>query len=163
MKMWALIPPKKEKPEISLLVAEIMTRNVITAAPDTSIADVAKLMRDKNIGSVVVLENGRIAGIVTERDIVTRYVANPMGRRPEEVITGDIMTRNPITIRDNVDVMEAAKIMAERNIRRLIVVNSKGEIVGIVSSRDIMRIAPHIVFITSEKLRQARQRTGWAP
>jgi CBS domain-containing protein len=163
MKMWAPIPPKKEKPEVSLFIGEIMTRNVITASPSASVADVARLMRDKNIGSVVVLENGKIAGIVTERDIVTRYVANPMGRRPEEVIIGEIMTRSPVTIRDNVDVMEAARIMAERNIRRLIVVNSRGEIVGIISSRDIMRVAPHIVFIASEKLRQARQRAGWAP
>lgn len=163
MKMWAPIPPRKEKPEISLFVGEIMTRNVITASPNTSVAEVARLMRDRNIGSVVVLENGRIAGIVTERDIVTRYVANPIGRRPEEVTVGEIMTKNPITIRENLDVMEAARIMAEKNIRRLIVVNSRGEIVGIISSRDIMRIAPHIVFITSEKLRQARQRVGWAP
>jgi len=104
MKMWAPIPPKKEKPEVSLFIGEIMTRNVITASPSTSVADVARLMRDKNIGSVVVMENGRIAGIVTERDIVTRYVANPMGKRPEEIVIGEIMTRNPITIRDNVEI-----------------------------------------------------------
>ncbi|MEM4581548.1 MAG: CBS domain-containing protein [Candidatus Korarchaeum sp.] len=77
------------------------------------------------------------------------------------VKVSEIMTENPITIRDNTDVDEAARIMIENNIRRLIVVNYDGKVVGIVSSRDILRIAPHIWFLLMQELRIAQSRGKW--
>ncbi len=147
--------------DLNFFVSEIMSRNIISVPPRATVKDVAELMKENNIGSVVVLESGKVVGIVTERDIVVRYVAELSGRTPDTVLVEEIMTRDPITIKENTGLMEAARKMVEKGIRRLIVTNNKGEIVGIVSARDIIRIAPHIYFILSEKLRQARGRPGW--
>ncbi len=138
-----------------------MTRNIISVPTNATVKDVAELMRENNIGSVVVLENGKVVGIVTERDIVVRYVAEFPGRTPDTVSVEEIMTRDPVAVKENTGLMEAARKMVEKGIRRLIVTNSKGEVVGIISARDIIKIAPHIYFILSEKLRQARGRPGW--
>ncbi len=119
-------------------------------------------MKDHGIGSVVVLEKGELKGLVTERDLITRYIAKGDGRRPEDVKVKEIMTPDPVVVKESTEIDEAARLMVEKNIRRLLVVNSSGKLVGIVSSRDIIRIAPHIWFILSEKLRMARSRKGWS-
>ncbi len=161
--MWSLIPPEKgEEPRIRLRVSEIMNRNLITVTPEDTVFKAAKLMSEHNIGSVVVMKGGELKGIVTERDLISRYIAKEDGRRPEDVKVREVMTDKPVTIRDNVDIDEAARLMVDRNVRRLIVVNSNGKVVGIVSSRDILKVAPHIWFILSEKLRLAKSKRGWS-
>jgi len=161
--MWSLIPPEKgEEPRIRLRVSEIMNRNLITVTPEDTVFKAAKLMSEHNIGSVVVMKGGELKGIVTERDLISRYIAKKDGRRPEDVKVREVMTDKPVTIRDNVDIDEAARLMVDRNVRRLIVVNSDGKVVGIVSSRDILKVAPHIWFILSEKLRLAKSKRGWS-
>ncbi|RLG44296.1 MAG: CBS domain-containing protein [Thermoproteota archaeon] len=163
MVMWSLIPPEKgEEPRIRLRVSEIMNRNLITVTPEDTVFKAAKLMSEHNIGSVVVMKGGELKGIVTERDLISRYIAKKDGRRPEDVKVREVMTDKPVTIRDNVDIDEAARLMVDRNVRRLIVVNSDGKVVGIVSSRDILKVAPHIWFILSEKLRLAKSKRGWS-
>lgn len=159
--MWSLIPEREEELRIRMKVSEIMNRNIITMRPEGTVYEAAKLMKEHNIGSVVVMEEGELKGIVTERDLITRYIAMEDGRRPEEVRVSEIMTENPITIRDNADIDEAARVMIENNIRRLIVVNYDGKVVGIVSSRDILKVAPHIWFILLQELRIAQSRGRW--
>ncbi|MEM0017447.1 MAG: CBS domain-containing protein [Candidatus Korarchaeum sp.] len=161
MRMWSLIPEREEESRVRVKVSEIMNRNIITMKPEGTVYEAAKLMKENNIGSIVVMDGGELKGIVTERDLITRYIAMEDGRRPEEVKVSEIMTKNPITIRDNTDVDEAARIMIENNIRRLIVVNYDGKVVGIVSSRDILRIAPHIWFLLMQELRIAQSRGKW--
>ncbi len=160
--MWALIPPDEDEERVRLTVSDIMNRNIVYVGPEDSVYKAAKLMKDHGIGSVVVLEKGELKGLVTERDLITRYIAKGDGRRPEDVKVKEIMTPDPVVVKESTEIDEAARLMVEKNIRRLLVVNSSGKLVGIVSSRDIIRIAPHIWFILSEKLRMARSRKGWS-
>ena len=162
MGMWSLIPEKGDEPRIRLRVSEIMNRNLITVSPQDTVFKAAKLMSEHNIGSVVVMEKGVLRGIVTERDLISRYIAREDGRKPEEVKVEEVMTKEPIVVRDNMDIDEAARIMVDHNVRRLIVVNSNQKVVGIISSRDILKVAPHIWFILSEKLRLAKSKRGWS-
>jgi CBS domain-containing protein len=158
MKMWSLIPEREEELKVRMKVSEVMNRNLITMRPDGTVYEAAKLMKENNIGSVVIMEGSELKGIVTERDLITRYIAVGDGRRPEDVKVSEIMTKDPVTIRDNTDIDEAARVMIERNIRRLIVVNYDGRVVGIISSRDILKVAPHIWFLLLQELRIAQSK-----
>ncbi len=115
-------------------VGEIMKTDVKTASADDTFADVAKLLHDNNISSVIVKDGQRLAGIVTERDIVN-VVAD--GLDPHSVRVGDRMTQRDLeTVEPRTDIAEAAEHMAARRIRHLPVVE-RGNVVGIISIRDL--------------------------
>lgn len=115
-------------------VGEIMKTDVKTASADQTFADVAKLLHDNGISSVVVKDGEHLAGIVTERDIVN-VVAD--GLDPQTVTVGDRMTkRDLMTVEPKTDIAEAAERMAVRRIRHLPVVD-RGSVVGIISIRDL--------------------------
>jgi CBS domain-containing protein len=120
-------------------VGEIMHTDVKTAGADDTFADVAKIMRSNGISSVVVLEGARkLAGIVTERDIVNLVAA---GGDPHSVKVVHGMTRRDLTtISPKTDIAEAAEVMASRNIRHLPVID-RGRVAGIISIRDLTRWA----------------------
>ena|SRR5438552_17096 len=119
-------------------VGDIMHTDVITASADDTFAEVAKLMRLHGISSVVVLDGEKLAGILTERDIVNLVAA---GGDPHSVKILLGMTRRDIeTVTSKTDIAEAAEHMAARNIRHLPVVES-GRVVGIISIRDLTRWA----------------------
>jgi CBS domain-containing protein len=119
-------------------VGEIMHTEVKTAAADATFADVAKTMRSNGISSVVVLDGKKLAGIVTERDIVNLVAA---GGDPHSVKVAHGMTRRDIeTVSPKTDITEAADQMVVRNIRHLPVVD-RGRVVGIISIRDLTRWA----------------------
>lgn len=114
-------------------VGDIMSRNVVTVSADDTFADAAKVLREHRISSVVVKADGGISGIVTERDFVS-LIAD--GLDPAATRIGDRMTRDVATVESRTDIAEAAKLMAERRIRHLPVVD-RGELVGIISIRDL--------------------------
>jgi CBS domain-containing protein len=119
-------------------VADIMHTDVKSASAEDTFADVAKLMRTNGISSVVVLEGKKLAGIVTERDIVNLVAA---GGDPHTVKVVHGMTRRHLeTVGSKVDIAEAADKMVTLNIRHLPVVD-RGKVVGIVSIRDLTRWA----------------------
>ena len=119
-------------------VGEIMHTDVKTAGADDTFADVAKVMRTNGISSVVVLDGSKLAGILTERDIVNLVAA---GGDPHSVKVAHGMTRRDIeTVAPKTDIAQAADHMANRNIRHLPVVD-KGRLVGIISIRDLTRWA----------------------
>ncbi len=119
-------------------VADIMHADVKTADAEDTFADVAKLMRTNGISSVVVLDGKKLAGIVTERDIVNLVAA---GGDPHSVKVVHGMTRRDLeTIGPKVDLGDAAEHMVSRNIRHLPVVD-RGRVVGIVSIRDLTKWA----------------------
>ncbi|RLG39756.1 MAG: hypothetical protein DRO05_08095 [Thermoproteota archaeon] len=157
----ALIPESEDELEdLKIRVSEVMTPNLISVEPSVSVADVAETMDRHGIGSVLVRKDEKIIGIITERDIIKRCVAKIRDRLPREVKAEEIMTRDLITISGDSDIFEAAKMMSEYDIRRLIVVNSSGKPIGIISMKDILREAPHIWFILSERLRMAKSPRG---
>ena len=121
-----------------MLVGEVMHTDVKTADAEDTFADVAKTMRTNGISSVVVLEGKKLAGIVTERDIVNLVAA---GGDPHSVRVAHGMTRRDIeTVSPKTDIGEAAELMVSRNIRHLPVVD-RGRVAGIISIRDLTRWA----------------------
>lgn len=121
-----------------MLVGDIMHADVKTASTEDSFADVAKVMRANGISSVVVLEGTRLAGIVTERDIVNLVAA---GGDPHTTTVEHGMTRRDlVTVSPKAQLTEAAEAMVSRNIRHLPVLEGE-DVVGIVSIRDMTRWA----------------------
>jgi CBS domain-containing protein len=115
-------------------VEEIMTRDPRTVEIGDSVVDAARQMRDGNIGNVIVTDGGRVAGIVTDRDIVVRAIAE--GRELRSTTVADVCSSGPRTLEPGESVDVAAQAMGENGIRRLPVVR-EGELVGVVSLGDL--------------------------
>lgn len=113
---------------------EIMTQRPVTVQATDTVTAAARSMRDGNIGDVVVLEEDRIQGILTDRDIVVRALAE--GRDPARTTVGEICSRELTTLSPADAIAEAVKIMRDKAIRRLPVVE-EGRPVGIVSLGDL--------------------------
>lgn len=118
-------------------VQQIMTRDVQLIDPNTSICDAARRMRAENIGALPVGEHDRLVGMVTDRDIVVRAVAED--RAPGAVSVRDVMSDHIYYCYDDDDVEEAAEAMAEHQVRRLPVLNRKKRLVGVVALADLGR------------------------
>jgi CBS domain-containing protein len=114
-------------------INEVMTHDPITVEPDTPIAQVARRMKDDDTGAILVTENGNLAGIVTDRDIVVRAIAE--GADPDTPI-GNFMTRDPKTVTPDSPVDDAIRIARDDDVRRVPVVQD-GRPVGIVSLGDL--------------------------
>lgn len=115
-------------------VSDIMTKNVRTATPVTSLRDAAAMMRDGDMGAVPIVDNGLLVGIVTDRDIVVRGVSE--GKNADSPV-GDVMTAEVFTVGPEDFVFEAIRLMGERQVRRVPVVGPKGELVGIIAMADV--------------------------
>jgi CBS domain-containing protein len=115
-------------------VSDVMTKDVIAMRSDTPIVEASKAMRDRAIGDVVVLEGDQVSGIVTDRDIVVRAIAE--GRSPSDTTIGEIASSEVTTLAPDDDVDVAVGSMRQRAFRRLPVVES-GRPVGIVSLGDL--------------------------
>lgn len=115
-------------------ISEIMTKDVISLSVDDTVEHAAKLMKDHDIGSIPVNTNEKIVGIITDRDIILRSVAEGKDLKMQKV--RDIMTSNPVVGDENINVDDAARIMSERQIRRLPIVNNN-TLVGMVSLGDL--------------------------
>ncbi len=113
---------------------EIMTRNVKTATRTASLREVAALMRDGDMGSIPVVEAGKLVGIVTDRDIVVRAVASG---KDASAPVGDVMTAEVFSVRENDFVFEAIRLMGDRQVRRVPIVGAAGELVGIIAMADV--------------------------
>lgn len=118
-------------------VKELMTPRVIRIAPEENAAVAARTLTHYNVGALPVCgADGRLCGMVTDRDIVTRCLA--AGRRPEDTAVGDIMTKNVVTVKPEMDAGTAASLMARQQVRRLPVVE-QGNLCGMVTLGDLSR------------------------
>ncbi|WP_123054784.1 CBS domain-containing protein [Clostridium sp. JN-1] len=115
-------------------VKEIMTREVVSINFNDTIQRAAQIMKDNNVGSVPVCDSGRVIGVVTDRDISIRSAAD--GKDTQNQTVRDIMSTNPVIGTPEMDVKEATRIMSERQIRRLPIVENKN-LVGIVALGDV--------------------------
>ncbi|MBD3388873.1 MAG: CBS domain-containing protein [Candidatus Altiarchaeales archaeon] len=131
-----------------LKVGDAMTRGVICVDAKDTVMEAAEVMRKNDISSVIVTKKGDGIGILTERDIITKIVAE--NRNPEEVPVGDVMTSPLITIRPDADLDDAARAMRDRDIRRL-VVSDKDRIIGVLSEFDIVRLEPAMHLLIREQ------------
>ena len=122
-------------------VKEIM-HNITKISSDSYISEAAKIMDKKSIGSVLIEEDNKIAGIMTERDILRKIVAK--GKNPNVLKVKDIMNHPIITIDANEEIAEASKKMGQNKIRRLIVTEND-KIVGIVTANSIARSLKYLL------------------
>lgn len=115
-------------------VKNIMTKTVATVSAEDTVERAAQLMREYNVGSIPVCRGEDIVGIITDRDIALRSAAD--GENVGNQKVSEIMTSNPVTGTPNMDVHEAARLMSERQIRRLPIVENN-KVVGIVALGDL--------------------------
>lgn len=115
-------------------VRDLMTPHPTCAEPETTVEEIATLMKQEDIGCVPVVDEGQVVGMITDRDIVVRCIAE--GKDPAECRADDIISPQSVTIGPNADAKEAARLMADRQIRRLAVVEG-GKLVGMLSLGDV--------------------------
>ncbi len=113
---------------------DIMTTSVRTATREHTLTEVAAMMRDGDMGSVPVAENGKLVGIVTDRDIVVRSVA--VGRGPDTSVA-EAMTTDIFSVKPDDFVFEAIRLMGDKQVRRVPVVDENGNLAGIIAIADI--------------------------
>jgi CBS domain-containing protein len=134
-----------------MVVKDVMTSPVVTTEEQAPANKVAKLMLDNKVGCVIVTNNaGKPIGIITERDLVVRVLAKNLA--PDSAPAKDVMTSPLVTVDPEAPINEAARMMSKRDIRRLGVLY-KGNLVGIVSSKDILDVMPELIEIMQERTR----------
>ena len=117
-----------------MLVSEVMTAQVVTAKPSTTIAEVAQTMARIESGAVPVVDDGKLVGLITDRDIVIRVVAEGL---PLTTKVAEVMTEGVETCKEDDNVADAAAKMGSKQIRRLVVLNEQGGNAGMLSLGDL--------------------------
>jgi CBS domain-containing protein len=118
-------------------VSDIMIKNPVIVDPNTSCGAIARLMRDRKIGSVILVDEGKPVGIVTERDLIHRVMAEE--KDPFMCYAHDVSSKPVIAVSIYADVEMAVDLMNEYKIRRIVVVDNKDKIVGIVTTDDLSK------------------------
>jgi CBS domain-containing protein len=118
-------------------VKDVMVKEVITVNPDTKIRDAVELMNKNEIGCLVVTRKGKPVGIMTERDVLKKIVCQ--SKDPEQTRVSEIMSKPLIVGRVDMDWREAAKLMLDRNIKKLPILDGE-KLVGLVTLTDIARV-----------------------
>lgn len=129
-----------------------MSEEVIEADPSTSVIDAAKLLREKNRGSVLVKEEEKTLGIVTNSDIINKFVAEEKGNSIEEIMSEELVTVSPTKT-----VEEAAAKMVEEGVERLLVAEN-GDILGVISTNDIIKVQPSLYLNLTQGLKLGQEK-----
>ena len=116
-------------------IRDVMTQDPRTIEPSTPLVEAARLMRDEDVGPLPIVEEGRLVGMLTDRDIVVRAIAD--GRDPQSTTAGDVASQQLVTIDPEQDLSEALRLMAQHQVRRLPVTEEDGRVVGIVAQADV--------------------------
>jgi len=141
------------------LVCDAMTQRPISVEHDASIVECSRLMEKNHVSSLIVKKANRLAGLLTEKDIVRKVVSK--GIEPGKIIAADIMEKKFPTIRPEKDISEAIMIMRDKNVRHLPVMNRK-TMVGFLTGKDILKLQPHLFEILADKieLREWERKAG---
>jgi CBS domain-containing protein len=115
-------------------IKDVMTPGAVSCGIRDTVADAARVMKQEAIGDVLVLDDGQLCGMVTDRDIVVRVIAE--GRDPETTALGDICSSDVLTVRPDDSATHAVQLMTERAVRRIPIVDGD-KIVGIVTMGDL--------------------------
>ena len=116
---------------------DVMTSKLCTVDADKSVAYAAKMMQKEDVGLAPIVEGDKLIGMLTDRDIAIRVVAE--GRNPDQVKVHEVASKQVVTIDPQQDLDEALRIMAKHQVRRLPVVEEDGKLVGVVAQADIAR------------------------
>ena len=122
---------------MGLCIKDVMTSNPCSVDAEKSVAYAAKMMRDEDVGLAPVVEGDKLIGMLTDRDIAIRVVAE--GRNPDDVKVSEVASKQVVTIDPQQDLDEALRIMAKHQVRRLPVVEEDGRLVGVVAQADVAR------------------------
>ena len=122
-----------------MLVKEVMSKNVVSAPPEISTQEAAKLLNDNGIGCLVIASKDRLLGILTERDIVIKLVMDNLSAAKTPI--SKIMTKNPVLIEEDAEISDAVEAMVQNKIKRLPVVSGH-TLVGIITTSDIAAAGP---------------------
>lgn len=131
-------------------VEDAMVAKVVTARPNQTVLEASRIMRENDIGSVIVCEGDSPVGIATREDIVNKVVAED--KIPSKILLKEILTKNLVTCGPDCDIADAARLMSKHKYERIPVV-SMGKLIGIISAREIARVAPAVIEIMTEHLR----------
>ncbi|WP_440953072.1 CBS domain-containing protein [Methanococcoides sp. FTZ1] len=137
-----------------IVVREIMTKDVFILDITSTALEAAQTMNDQNIGSLIVSKDGNPIGIITERDLVHKVMANDV--KPSTMLAEEIMSSPIITVKSSTDVIEASKMMVKSGIRRLAITDDD-KITGIVTDRDILTVAPGLNTILEDLIEMNRE------
>lgn len=116
-------------------VRDVMTKNPVCAGPTTTVVALARLMAESNCGEIPICKDGRLVGVVTDRDVTCRTVARLLD--PEQTKAADIMTLLPVSLFEDDSLANAIAVMEQESIRRAPVLNATGTLVGILSQVDV--------------------------
>ena len=122
-------------------VKQAMHAGVDWCAPDTRLSDIARIMRDSDVGAVPIGENDKLIGMVTDRDIVCRGFTD--GRDPASLTARDVMTRGIVYCTEDQSIEDAIHLMESKQIRRMPVINDKKRMTGMLSLGDLSHAAGH--------------------
>jgi CBS domain-containing protein len=131
-------------------IKDAMVPRAVTAGPNQTILEISKIMGKEDVGSVVIIEGSSPIGIVTREDMVNKVMARELN--PSDVKAIEIMSKNLITCSPDSDISEAARIMSKYKYERIPVV-SMGKLTGIISAREIAKVAPAALEVLTEHLR----------
>jgi len=120
-------------------ISELMTPNPCAIDADKPVAYAARMLKDEDVGLAPIVEGDRLVGTLTDRDIVTRVVAE--GKDPQSVTVREVASTDVVTIDPEQDLSEALRLMASNQVRRLPVVEEDGRLVGVVAQADVAREA----------------------
>jgi CBS domain-containing protein len=135
--------------KIGVKVGDIMTRNFVSAKPDITFLDAVKLMVKKRVGSLVLVEDDILKGILTEKDIMWAISKKSSRGDLSEIKAEEVCTKKITTIRPSADIYDAIKLMKKAKFRRLPVVIKK-RVIGLLTLKDILRIEPELFEIAKE-------------
>ncbi|MFA4960870.1 MAG: CBS domain-containing protein [Candidatus Pacearchaeota archaeon] len=137
--------------ETGIKVGDIMTRNFIYVSPETDLRECAKTMVKKRVGSLIIKEDDKLRGILTEKDIVWAVVKKTK-HGLEDILVKDLMKRKVITIKPSVDIIEAMNKFKKKKIRKLPVVEN-GKLIGLLTEKDILKIDPGLFQMIAETIK----------
>ena len=133
----------------------LKSRKVISAGPDESVASGARRMVEHRIGALLVVEDGRLVGIFSERDLLKRVVAE--GKDPAATRIGEVCSTNVATVSETADPATCARLIRDRGFRHLPVVDDDGSPVGILSARDFLQhVADELEVLLDRSYRRQR-------
>ena len=125
-------------------------QEVVRVMADEPVVEVARRMRDSRVGCVVIVRDGKPLGILTDRDLALRVLAE--GRDPRGLVARDVMTYDPVTLAHALGIESASRLMREHGVRRIPLVDDAGVLVGIVTADDLMSLFARELADTAESL-----------
>lgn len=137
----------ENKIDRSMPVKDAMTLNVTTMEPSTNVTNVAEVMVEEGIGSIVIIEDDRPVGIICERDLLEKVISSDV--RPSEVTARDIMVDDVITTEPGADLLDAMRLMVRNDIGHLPVVEGE-KLTGIVTVQDLLEVLPQLLEVIPE-------------